>query len=137
MISPESGFREVEHTADWCLHIWAPDFPELLRQAAIGMYSLSKTSLASQPRRMREFKFPFTDCETLIVDFLSELLFFGEQEKLAFDEFQIEFTATNCKFQVRGAPIVAQTKEIKAVTFHDLIIQETETGLSVNIVFDV
>jgi SHS2 domain-containing protein len=30
-----------------------------------------------------------------------------------------------------------QAKEIKAVTFHKLKIRKTETGLAVNIVFDV
>jgi SHS2 domain-containing protein len=138
-IMPKSstGFCEIEHTADWALRVWAPDFPELLRQAAQGMYMLSRISLADGPRLTREFEFPFTDRETLIVDFLSELLFCGEDENLAFDAFQIELTATTGKFQVSGAPILAQSKEIKAVTFHDLIVQENENDYAVNIVFDV
>ncbi|MFC2053874.1 archease, partial [Chloroflexota bacterium] len=31
-----AGFREIEHTADWELEVWAPDILELLKQAAIG-----------------------------------------------------------------------------------------------------
>jgi len=131
------GFREIEHTADWALSAWAPSLVALLQQAAQGMYSLAKISLAAKPRLEREFEFPISDRETLIVDFLSELLFFGEDEHLAFDEYKIEIGATSCKFRVCGAPIAAQSKEIKAVTFHDLIVQETEKGLEVNIVFDV
>ncbi len=138
MRDPKSaGFREIEHTADWALQVWAPNLPELLRQAARGMYALSKTSLAAAPQLGREFEFPFNDRDSLIVDFLSELLFLGEQENLAFDEFQIELTAATCKFRVWGGPIAAQTKEIKAVTFHDLFVQENEQGLAVKIVLDV
>ncbi len=132
-----TGFREVEHTADWELHVWAPDLPELLRQAARGMYALSHTRLAPGPRLEREFAFPYSDPENLIVDFLSELLYFGEEEGIGFDEFQIELTGTSCKFRVCGAPVEAQSKEIKAVTFHGLEVRETQKGLEANIVFDV
>jgi len=132
-----TGFCEIEHTADWALHVWAPDFPGLVRQAALGMYALSKTRLADEPRLTREFEFPVSDRESLIVDFLSELLFFGEEERLGFDEFETELTGPSCKFRVSGAPVAAQSKEIKAVTFHDLKVRKTEIGLEVNIVFDV
>ena len=26
------GFRENEHTADWALEVWAPDFPGIIEQ---------------------------------------------------------------------------------------------------------
>ena len=137
MYAKLAGFREVEHTADWELHVWAPDLPELLRQAARGMYTLSHTQLAPGPRLEREFAFPFSDPEALIVDFLSELLFYGEDEGIGFDEVQVELTGSTCKFRVCGSPIEAQSKEIKAVTFHGLEVRETGKGLEANIVFDV
>lgn len=137
MEGEKAGFREIEHTADWELHVWAPDFPTLLEQAAKGMYALSDTRLAVEPRLAREFKFPYGDRESLIVDFLSELLFLGEDEEIGFDSYQIEFEGENCTLCVSGAPIADRNKEIKAVTYHGLIVSETERGLSVNIVFDV
>ena len=132
-----SGYREVEHTADWALHVWAPDLPSLLAEAAQGMYALSHTKLAAEPRDLREFEIPFLDRESLVVDFLSELLFFGEDEGIAFDSYQFEFNGVSLKVQAKGAPIRDQAKEIKAVTYHDLQVRETARGLEVNIVFDV
>ena len=132
-----TGYQEIEHTADWALHVWAPDLPALLAEAARGMYALSQTLLTPDFRVSREFELAYQDDESLLVDFLSELLFFGEDENLAFDGFQIELTATTCKFSVVGASIQKQSKEIKAVTFHDLAVQETENGLEVTIIFDV
>ena len=38
--SPEQGHREVEHTADLELEVWAPDMPALIEEAARGMYGL-------------------------------------------------------------------------------------------------
>jgi SHS2 domain-containing protein len=137
MEEEKAGFREIEHTADWELHVWAPDFPSLLVQSARGMYDLSDTRLAVEPRLAREFEFRYRDRESLIVDFLSELLFLGEDEEIGFDSYQIEFAGEQCNFRVSGAPITDLNKEIKAVTYHGLIVRETVNGLSVNIVFDV
>ena len=136
-INPSAGFCEIEHTADWELHIWAPDLTSLLEQAARGMYALSHTRLAAGPRITRQFEIPFTDRESLLVDFLSELLFFGEDEEIAFDEYQLDFNGISLQVRAGGAPIEDQSREIKAVTYHQMEVRKTERGLEVNIVFDV
>jgi SHS2 domain-containing protein len=132
-----AGYREIEHTADWELEVWAPDLAGLLVQAAKGMYALSKTELADGPRTWREFAGPYPDAETLLVDFLSELLFFGEMEDLGFDTFQIELDGEICYCRAGGAHLAAQEKEIKAVTFHQMAVVQDEGRLRVHIVFDV
>ena len=132
-----AGSREVEHTADWQLHVWAPDFLTLLEQSTRGMYQLSHTRLCGDARLMREFELPVSDRETLIVDFLSEVLYYAEDENVAFDVFQLEMRANMLRSQAQGALIESQAKEIKAVTYHGLEVQETENGLEVQIVFDV
>ena len=132
-----AGYCEVEHTADWELHVWAPDLTSLLKTAAQGMYVLSGTKLAVEPRHTREFEIAYLDRESLLVDFLSELLFFGEDESLAFDLYQLNFNVNSLEVQAYGAPMQKQSKEIKAVTYHGMRIRETERGLEVNIVFDV
>jgi len=132
-----AGFREIEHTADWELHIWAPDMVTILKMAAQGMYELSHTHLSDAPRVERSITIPFSDRETLLVDFLSELLFYGEDEDLAFDDIKLDFNGTELKAQISGAKIELQAKEIKAVTYHRMAVRETGSGLEVNIVFDV
>ena len=132
-----SGFREIEHIADWELEVWAPDMSQLLQQSALGMYTLSGTSLAHSPREEREFALDAQDAESLLVRFLTELLYLAETEKLAFDEFQLELFDHLLRARLGGALIAGQDKEIKAVTFHRMEIRETERGLQVNIVFDV
>ena len=132
-----AGYREIEHTADWELQVWAPDFPVLLETAARGMYALAHTTLMETARTSCTFELSSRDRESLLVDFLSELLFLGEEENLAFDEFRLSMDGNNLKAQVLGAPIREQVKEIKAVTYHRLQVRQTDTGLEVNIVFDV
>lgn len=132
-----AGFQEVEHTADWQLHVWAPDMVSLLEQSARGMYQLSHTKFYGDGRLRRKFNMSIVDRETLLVDFLSELLFYGEDENIAFDGYQLEIRGNTLRAQVSGAPIAEQAKEIKAVTYHCLEVQDSKLGLEVQIVFDV
>jgi SHS2 domain-containing protein len=133
----EAGFSEREHTADWELEVWAPDFPGLLAQAAQGMYSISGVRLKEEPPQKREIHLTALDRESLLVRFLTELLILGEQEHLGFDVYQLALEGEQLSAVLEGAPIASQDKEIKAVTYHNLSIRETGQGLMVNIVFDV
>jgi len=133
----EAGYREIEHTADWELHVWGLDMPALLEQAARGMYVLMGARLAAGPRARREIILPVVDRESLMVDFLSELLFLTEEEGLVFDEYHLVLDGDQLHARLDGAPLESLAKEIKAVTFHGMMVRETACGLEVNIVFDV
>jgi SHS2 domain-containing protein len=134
---PTAGFLEHEHTADLELEVWAPDPPALLQQAARGMYMLSGVQLAGGPRQRRSIQIAAPDRETLLVSFLEQLLYIGELERVAFDEFEIEVDSGGLQAELGGAPIASQAKEIKAVTYHNLQVRETARGLEASIVFDV
>ncbi len=133
----KAGFREIEHTADWELEVWAPDYLALLEQAAHGMYALSGTCLQPGSRLVRSLSIKMDDPESLLVRFLGELLFLDEKEGLGFDGFELQLEAGWLQARLAGAAVVSKRKEIKAVTYHNLAIRQTEKGLEVNIVFDV
>ena len=137
MDEPSSGYREIEHTADWEVEAWAADLPGLFEQAARGMYALSGTRLEPGPRQQVSLEVQAEDMEGILVKFLSELLFLAEQTGLGFGSFELSIERDHLKAHLDGAPIAAFDKEIKAVTFHQLKIRETERGFRVNIVFDV
>lgn len=134
------GFREHAHTADWELEVWAPDLPTLLEQAARGMYKLSGVHLNESPRQRQLLIIPAPDIESILVQFLSNLLWLEEDRHIGFDEFNIEVskdTTYNLLAQLTGSTITSMDKEIKAVTYHNLKIETSPDGLHVNIVFDV
>jgi SHS2 domain-containing protein len=101
------------------------------------MYSLAGVRLQAQPRLQRTVGLEAGDPESLLVAFLSELLYLGESDSLAFDRFAIQVAGSRLDAQAYGAPIAGQEKEIKAVTYHNLEIKQGERGLEVEIVFDV
>lgn len=137
MTERDFGFYEIEHTADWALYVWAPNPSLLFAQAAQGMYWLMEISLRLGERVERVLDLEGDDLETNLVGFLSELLYLGEAEGLGFDKFAISLAGQHLHAIVRGGPIIEQRKEIKAVTFHNLAVRQTEKGFEVTVVFDV
>jgi len=135
-------FEELSHTADWSLRVWAEDLPHLFMETAKGMNALAGTKLAEKPRIRRTFSTSAMDIESLLVSFLSELVYYAEQDRLAFDHFDLSLKSEDgqpcCLSAVlRGAHILALDKPIKAVTYHNLQIQQITKGYEVEIVFDV
>lgn len=135
--SVASGFQEQPHTADWALDVWAPNLAGLLQQAAVGMYALMHARPRAEPRETYRFEIAARDQETLLVTFLSELLYFTQRDDVAFDQFDLVQVGERLMAEVEGAPIESIAKEIKAVTYHNLAVRETARGLETTIVFDV
>ena len=131
------GFEEIPHTADWSIHVWADNLEGLLAESARGMNWLAGTELVHEPRIMKTFETEGSDGESLLVAFLSELVYYAEQENLGFDDFDIQIKNGRLKAELRGAPLKSLSKAIKAVTWHKLEIKETARGMEVEIVFDV
>lgn len=135
-------FEELFHTADWSLRVWAADLAHLFVETARGMNALTGFKLAEKPRVRRTFTASAPDAESLLVSFLSELVYYAEQDRLAFDHFDLSLNLEDgqpCHLSatLRGAPILSLDKAIKAVTYHNLQIQQTARGYEIEIVFDV
>ncbi len=132
-----AGFREVEHAADWALQVWAPNLPALLEQAARGMIALAGIQMAESPVEEGDIELTFSDREQLLVKFLNEILYWIEQENLAFTEYKISLSDGELKAHVIGYPVRSIGKAIKAVTYHMLEVLQTNEGYEAYIVFDV
>lgn len=135
-------FEELPHTADWALRVWAANLPALFSEAARGMNALSGAALDAVPRLERDFVASGADAESLLVAFLSELVYYAEQEHTGFDSFGIELGVAGkdthwLRAVFHGARLSQLHKAIKAVTYHRLDIVQTAHGYEVTIVFDV
>lgn len=132
------NFEEIEHTADWAYRVRSKNLAELFVEAAFGLYSLAGMELAPENQITRSIQLQAIDYESLLVAWLNELLYYHESEGLGFEQIQIEhLDETSLQAQITGAPTQQWVKEIKAVTYHNLSIRETEWGWEVTIVLDV
>ena len=127
----------MEHTADCGLEVWAPDLPGLMEEAARGLFELMGVEVSEESRCHRQLEIGAEDREQLLVSFLEELLFIADSEEVAFDGFLLNLVETNLLARLEGGHIVSRSKEIKAVTYHNLQIKERRRGLKTSIVFDV
>lgn len=132
-----AGFEELQHTADWALRVWAPNQAELFRQAAIGMNTLMGLKLQDEPVQRVELDLAAGDDESLLVSFLNEILFYLEIERIGFEDFPLKLKGNRLIAELWGKPIRSIEKPIKAVTFHNLVVQRDEDGLEARLVFDV
>jgi SHS2 domain-containing protein len=130
-------FQEIQHTADWSMHVWAENLPALFADSARGMNSLAGVRLADSPRIHREFSTRARDTESLLVAFLSELVYYSDKENVAFDTFIVEINGDRIAVEMKGAPLMWINKAIKSVTNHRMAVRQTMRGFEVEIVFDV
>jgi SHS2 domain-containing protein len=135
-----SGFEEVEHTADWALRVRGRDLRELLVNAARGMSHLLVSDVEAISSQVeRRFSLDALDAESLLVAWLSELAYWAEAEMLVFREYELSrVRLDHLEAAARGGHVPGLQKHIKAVTYHNLKITETEDGwLEATVVFDV
>ena len=158
-------FYEIEHTADLALHIEADNYPDLLENAATGMfYLIFRDSLPSNTQKISKtyvvnfknyfFKpienyvlsevlsnyenfLEYFDYESFLIDWLNELLFLFSEENLIFST--IESISED---SVNYSAIIADEKmdvlsSIKAATFHNLQIKKNNHNLTCEIIFDI
>jgi SHS2 domain-containing protein len=134
----DAGIQELEHTADWAIHIRADDLETLFTRAAQGMFDLIGSTVAGSDPVLRPITLQAADVETLLVCWLEELLYLLETENLMLLTAEVQIpSATQLLAAVHLLPAQQRTKEIKAVTFNDLEVEQTLSGFEVSIVFDV
>ncbi len=133
-----SRFEQLEHTADLALRIYGRDLRELFANAAYAMFSqLAEVARIGQAIE-RTVRVQGTDCESLLVNWLNELLYLHETEGELYSAFRIDELSSEClEATVHGAPFDEVYTIIKAATYHDLRISKTREGFAVTIVFDV
>lgn len=129
----------IEHTADWSLRVRGADLEELFRHAAAGMAMLMVEDPQALPDDVeRDLALEAFDVESLLVDWLNEHVYWAESDGLVFRDVDLTIIdETRLAAAVSLGKADSLDKHIKAVTFHNLAITTTASGLEVTIVFDV
>lgn len=139
-------FEIIDHTADVGIKVWGPTLTELFENAAKGMFHIISCGKwpcgGERIKRKAELRNNTDVLEELLVIWLSEILYIFNKEKICLDNFKIT-GLNNAKLsaEIEGSSMdLYQSNnytEIKAVTFHNLKIDEDVNGFSCVIIFDV
>ena len=132
-------FEEIPHTADWSFRAFGSDLKELLENAAYAMFELEGIHVdINTSEVVRVFTVNGFDPESLLVNWLSELVYLQETFQEGYYYFLVELLPRNTlRAQIRGQPLTAAVRIIKAVTYHNLTIKQTPSGWEAVVVVDV
>lgn len=132
----------LDHMADTGLEATADDLPHLIEELANGMFELM-AEVAPSPEGSKRVTTAVEapSIEDLVVDSLSELLYLSETEGLHFCRIEVSLTGDRTvQIQATGIPtgeVELTGPPIKAVTYHQLEVSETDDGWSATVYFDV
>ena len=141
-MSMKAKYETIEHTADIGIKVEAPTLPELFANAAYGMFDLLCNAEAVRTEIERTVAVEAADHEELLVNWLGELLFVFDSQKLLFSEFSItSLDSRGLRATVRGEEYSEERHElgydIKAVTYFGLSIEHKNSFWTASVVFDI
>lgn len=133
-------FREIEHTADLAIEVEADSRPELFRRAALAIAQLMVDTAGVRAKERRQLSIVADNDVDLMHDMLSALLQVFMTEGFIWSAVEIDDT-DGLKVGLLGEPFDRSRhefyQEIKAVTYHELSVQNTGGRWSARIIFDV
>ncbi|HXV27438.1 MAG TPA: archease [bacterium] len=135
-------YEAIEHTADIGLRIFGKDWPELLSNAALGLFDLMTDVAKINTSVTTEMSVDAADREALFLGWLRELLFLFSTKRYVLKEFDFkELTDKTLKVTVRGEIFDPkrhdQKLEVKAVTYHRFKLEKRKKGWAAEVLFDV
>ncbi|MBT4866061.1 MAG: archease [Planctomycetaceae bacterium] len=135
-------YETFEHTADLGLLVEAADLNSLFAEAGRGLLSILVEDVdAVLPRHEVTIEVSGTERDYLLFDWLSELLYRYETEQLLFSQFDVTTGPNGLTAIARGESLDAErhepTHEVKAITYHDFVVEPTANGWQAKLIVDI
>ncbi len=140
--SIRGGYKTIEHTADIGISVEAQSAEELFALGACAMFDLMVDLSAVRPTRKAQVSLKADSLDELMVAWLNELLFRADVSGMFFSKFEVESVDEgSIEASVWGEPYLegrhAVSRSVKAATYHELEVCQTDGGWSATIIFDV
>jgi SHS2 domain-containing protein len=138
----KSSFAIIDHPADMGIEARGASLKEAFEQAAYGLLSIILDSSRVETKKTEHIHVHAADREQLLVRWLNEILYCYDGQQFVPKELCIkEITETSLAAEIRGEyyrPSVHRTKlDVKAITYHQLLIKEEQDGVYVRVYVDI
>ncbi len=134
-------FEYLNHTADMGIASYGKSLEAVFENAALGMFEFLTDLKEVELQEELTVYVEGEDRETLLVEWLNELLYLSETRRMFFSKFKVEeLTETHLKAKVFGEKIQEKHQikgYIKACTYHELKIETAEEGYRAQVICDV
>lgn len=135
-------YEIFEHTADVGIRVRANQLDLLFEEAARAMFSTITPNIEGvQPVKEVEFRLTSEAIDYLLLDWLKELLFVFEMQRLAFSQFKVRISGTTLEATAIGEIFDRERhgegSEVKAVTYHELTVRPDGDGWFAEFILDI
>ena len=146
MPSQGKKYQYLEHTADIKFLAYGSTLEEVFENAALAMFNVIIDTTKVSGETVRGVSLTSPDLESLLVDWLSELLYLFEVDEIIFWKFRVEEIREvdgedSIRALVSGEKYYPESHpfetEIKAVTYNQLELEKTAEGWKAQIVVDI
>ncbi len=137
----EKEFEIIDHTADVGIIAYGADMNEAFANAAKALFSLITELDDVEEVVHRDIELTAPDQESLLVEWLNELIYLFDAENIIFKRFDItRLSQTQLKARSYGHKVDSSKHKlktgVKAATYHMLKI-EKNNGSKVQVLFDI
>jgi SHS2 domain-containing protein len=138
----KQAFEILDHTADIGIIAYGADAKELFSNAALALYSLITELESIQEKLHLDLEVGSEDRDSLLVDWLNELIYCFDSKHILFKRFDIEsLTNSALKATCYGEDFDPNKHEIKigvkAATYHMLRLDTDDSGYRAQIILDI
>ena len=135
-------FEVLEHAADVGFRVQARSLPEMFECAGEALVALAMETENIETRQSYPLEAEGDSEESLLVNWLSEILYYIDGRRLAMRRFQVLELARNHLRGVALGELRDQSRHparlvIKGVTYHQLKIEQTANGWVSEVFLDV
>ncbi|MFP3872545.1 MAG: archease [Candidatus Natronoplasma sp.] len=132
----------IDHTADVGIQAIGQDLEEAFEETAEGMFSIITDLSKVEERERYDIEIEEDDLESLLVQFLSELIYLHEVHSVVFKRFEVKIEEAEEKKKLTAKAVGEKIDfekhdmdtAVKAVSYHELSIDPEG---SIKIIFDV
>ncbi len=132
-------FELIDHTADVGIVAYGTNVKEAFANAARGMFSIITELDEIAEAEYRDIELTAPDQESLLVEWLNELIYLFDTENILFKRFDItQLSDTQLKARAYGEKVAKHKLKtgIKATTYHMLKVERNK-GCRVQALFDI
>jgi len=135
-------FRVLEHTADIGFEAFGRTREEVFANAGRALQNLMVDLNSIEPREKIEIEVEGADAESLLINWLSDILYRIDAEGWLFHDFEIRsMTGRSISAVSRGEPFDRARHlvnlQVKAITYHQLALAETPDGWRAQVYVDI
>ena len=138
----EKTFEIIDHTADIGITSYGTDIKQVFSNTALGLFSLITELDNIKENVQRYIGISSQDRESLLVEWLNELLYIFDVDHIVFKRFEFDdLNERELKVKCFGDKINPKQQEIKrevkAATYHMLSIKKENNGFKAQVIFDI